>query len=173
MSKRFGRNQRRKLREEIAFLKAEVDQCDRLLSSVRHELAMYRDVADRTAKVLGDYFISLPVKTVGVKHIPDFFNFQNPLPATPVWPWGNLRPTMEALSYIDSEIMVGRTTFDQLRGQMHIRFSSGLGQVAYAVSRNAFSNITTTAAIRIVAEGLADCLVEMEDFQRFTGLRQG
>lgn len=167
MSKRFGRNQRRKMREEIADLKVEVDQCERLLS----ELAMYRDVANRTAEVLGNYFISLPAETMGVNRIPYYFNFPNPLPAMPVRPWEYPAQMMESLNYIESTIMAGETTFDNLRGQMHIKFSSNCGQVAYAVSRNAFSNMQTGYAIRAVASGLADCLVRMEDFRRFTGLK--
>lgn len=171
MSKRFGRNQRRKMREEIADLKIEVDQCERLLSGVRSELAMYRDVANRTAEVLGNYFISLPAETMGVNRIPYYFNFPNPMPAVPVRPWEYPAQMMESLNYIESTIMAGETTFDNLRGQMHVKFSSNCGQVAYAVSRNAFSNMQTGYAIRAVASGLADCLVRMEDFRRFTGLK--
>lgn len=72
MSKRFGRNQKRKMREAITQAEAKVKDKNQ---EVLHLQKMHRANADAVAlteQILGEYFAGLPAKTLEMEHEQDF-----------------------------------------------------------------------------------------------------
>lgn len=74
MSKRFGRNQKRRMRAEIAALaeRARTAEYDKWLESRRNVEA--RQAVNDTARVLGRFFPTLPWNTVELTHLNQLFD---------------------------------------------------------------------------------------------------
>jgi hypothetical protein len=59
MSKRYGRNQRRKAKAEIAELSHLVEAKGHQIRALQYQGARNQEIVNRTAEVLGNYFITL------------------------------------------------------------------------------------------------------------------
>ena len=63
MGKRFGRNQKRAMREHIRLAELVIASRDKTISQLEMDLKEANTVIERTSQVLGDHFVTLPIKT--------------------------------------------------------------------------------------------------------------
>lgn len=158
MSKRFGRNQKRAMREKIKEAEYFNQLCSELMKSVRTERDDLREVVDRTKCVLGEHFISLPLKTLEVKDILDRFQ------VTPFQPHKFFTPNqsremqamvLESLHYLEMETHQSSLRVDELRGTIHMRYRSISGEVAYSISEHAWHKLSEAHLVDLLKQQIA------------------
>lgn len=158
MSKRFGRNQKRAMREKIKEVEYLNQVCSELLKSVRTERDDLREVVDRTKCVLGEHFISLPLKTLEVEEILDRFQvipFQPHRIFSPSQSYEAQAMVLESLHYLDMETHQSSLRVEELRGTMHMRYRSVSGEVAYSLSDHAWRNLSEAHLIDLLKKQIA------------------
>jgi hypothetical protein len=140
MSKRFGRNQRRAMREamdsqseQLAFMQRQRD------GAIANQRQM-REALNRVARVLGPHFFGLPAVRQVVGRIEREYRI----------------PQAQVLNFLQPNDMAGlvehsvtvlqsmemRGTVDKLRGAVHMRLYSQAGDVAYGISDSALACAT-------------------------------
>lgn len=72
MSKRFGRNQKRKMREAITQAEAKVKDKNQEVLHLQKTHRANADAVALTEQILGEYFAGLPAKTLEMEHDQDF-----------------------------------------------------------------------------------------------------
>ncbi len=141
MSRRFGRNQKRAMRNQIQLQEKLLEQHMEHISSLNHDLRQANEVINLTAEVLGEHFVTLPVQTAEVKEIRERYEY--PKRQTSRYSFGDMNPVISAvqysLCYIDTYQADAR--IDELSGAMHMRYKSISGNVAYGVSEEAWRRL--------------------------------
>lgn len=141
MSRRFGRNQKRAMRNQIQLQEKLLEQHIEHISSLNHDLRQANEVINLTAEVLGEHFATLPVQTAEVKEIRERYEY--PKRQTSRYSFGDMNPVISAvqysLCYIDTYQADAR--IDELSGAMHMRYKSISGNVAYGVSEEAWRRL--------------------------------
>lgn len=177
MSKRFGRNQRRKMREQLDALWYLHDlsakgyhEKDREIENLRNIGRQMKQTIELTRSVLGDYFVTLPVKTSACQKLPDFPPGFGLPPRNHVRGFDDMAGLDQMLRYVQSAILHGDTRFDVLRQQAHIRFRSDAGDVAYCFAQGAFGNCPAEYVIDTIAHEMAAQLAYSPQFRAFTSL---
>lgn len=138
MSKRFGRNQKRAMRAKIVDLERQNDVKGRKINDLHTDLHRANTVVERTAQVLGDHFITLPVQTLEVKDM--LRRFQVSIFQPNRHSYVN-EAVLSALEYIDMDTHQASVHADELRGTIHMRYQSISGDVAYALSDHAWRKL--------------------------------
>lgn len=144
MGNRYGRNQRRRAREQIALLQAESSKWHgayRLEADSR--CAMESQMAD-LAVALGVHYVGFPVREIVMKAndlAHDSFRLMAPSGAA------------EAM-----KVMRVDSHHDE-RSQMHVRVRLGPSIVAYAISERALLRTPSTYLARTIADELARALL--------------
>lgn len=128
MSKRFGRNQKRKMRESLAAQEKQLNNLQRDLDNSRNQNRMERECLEMTRELLGEYFPTLMPKTRDVNHLPlevlSSSGYQMYSAPSNVY---NLTAIVHALHGIEYSYEV-----DKLREMMYIRvYTPNGGSVAY------------------------------------------
>lgn len=141
MARRFGRNQKRAMRNQIQSQEKLLEQHIEHISSLNHDLRQANEVINLTAEVLGEHFATLPVQTAEVKEIRERYEY--PKRQTSRYSFGDMNPVISAvqysLCYIDTYQADAR--IDELSGAMHMRYKSISGNVAYGVSEEAWRRL--------------------------------
>jgi hypothetical protein len=70
MSKRFGRNQKRKMRESLAAQEKQLNKLQRDLDNSRETNRMERECLEMTRELLGEYFPTLMPTTLATDYLP-------------------------------------------------------------------------------------------------------
>jgi hypothetical protein len=151
VGKRFGRNQRRRAREQIALLAAERS---RWQEAHARESGLLRHVSDKLrgmerqmedlAEALGVHYVGLPACEIVMKASElqrDSFRMLTPSGAVSVM-----------------EVMRVESHHDD-RSQMHVRVNLGPSTVAYAISVQALLRTPATYLARAMATELAPALL--------------
>lgn len=165
MSKRFGRNQRRRLREENEALYAKADQQSTIISRQRMTIQQCRDKAAEQEEtiglvrdVLGRHFVALPPETLTVDggmppHIQMLVRkLQDPTP------FGGDARTIEDLmdGIVElSRIELERIEFDKLRGMLHVYVHARGGRFAYGLSDLSVMRMGKNAVAAMIAKYLS------------------
>lgn len=157
MSRRYGRNQRRRARAHVAELEAQAAELQHQASSARFEANTYRwQVAD-VREVLGPHFMGLPPQMLGpeIWRLYELDRALLPGPADDV---------------IEVRAMTYETVFDSTKPPHYMHFLVRLagGEVAYAISSAALRNAPAEVVARQIGRQLATQLVR--DLRR-AGLR--
>lgn len=141
MARRFGRNQKRAMRNQMQLQEKLLEQHIGYISSLNHDLRQANEVINLTAEVLGEHFATLPVQTAEVKEIRERYEY--PKRQTSRYSFGDMNPVISAvqysLCYIDTYQADAR--IDELSGAMHMRYKSISGNVAYGVSEEAWRRL--------------------------------
>lgn len=157
MSRRFGRQQKRKFRTQVAALTTQLLRDQKELVSLLYRMRENEDCIALTRKVLGKHFVGLPVNTLDVPEMPEFIRLANLFSNTDFTPLdGTPKPEAinEALYFLDTYRVELRV--DDLMQQVHIRVKSNTpNQVEYALSRSAFEAVPVEHLIREISYGLA------------------
>lgn len=158
MSKRFVRNQKREMREQIEQLEQSIKMTNAIFDRVRRERDALRETVERTEQVLGQHFISLPVKTLEVKEILDRFQ------AIQLQPYNFFihsrsnemqAMVLESLHYLEMETHQSSLHVDELRGTIHMRYRSVSGDVAYSISDDAWRKLPEAHLIELLKQQIA------------------
>ncbi len=164
MSKRFGRQQKRKMRTEIANRQA-ASALDHAL--IRHQggkLEHLRSIFERIERILGRQWIGFDPQQVHVNSIPPVYNVA----------------IMQHLSFsVDHrdpisieriaqqlEVMQSDTRLDALRMNMHIRLKTPAGIVGYATDLRSLAKLPREDFIKMMTREMANHLWNQPDFQQ-------
>lgn len=150
MARRFGRNQKRAMRNQIQNQAELIERNKKQISLLREDLRQTNDVVNFTAEVLGHHFITLPVKTKEVKEIRDRFDCiihrpvsffdQHHVPAI-------VENALCSLETYEADLQV-----DKLRGMVHMRYSSTSGAVGYGLPDQVFHTLPEDQLIKLAYE---------------------
>ena len=151
MSKRFGRNQRRKMRKRIEHLESD----NRLKSTL---MQRNQRIVEDVARILGRYFVGLDPEFQEIKYIDQMFPGWRAMVKRDHFNPGPI-PMGEFVEMI-LPVLRGSRFIDDLRQQMHIRFVYDGTEVGYALDRQALLNMPRDLAIRNLAEAMARQLAD-------------
>jgi hypothetical protein len=142
MSRRFGRNQKRKLLALCEYVQCELDLAKEELAKRNKSLnASYQEIMNLNGaikhfrEVLGNYFVALPVQDVIVQEIRESMTYANFKPS-------ELRPVdfsapvnLSKLTYAVCLLETSKfdSYRDELSGHIHIRYKTSFGASAYAI----------------------------------------
>lgn len=158
MSKRFGRNQKRAMRAQIRDHEEAIKIKNQTILELKRILNESNAVIERTSQVLGDHFVTLPVKTREVEEILNRFQVS-------IFNWGSCIPRSiprsvkinqavdYALFYIDTHQASVR--FNELQQTIHMRYSCINGDVAYALSPMAWKKLSHAHLENLIAQQVA------------------
>ena len=161
MSRRFGRNQKRAMRAQIAVLEQRVNdfqfhtqQLEALMQIKNQKISELETVTERTAQVLGDHFATLPLKTQELTGIPNLFKVSIFKPHLHRYAEIN-EAVLDALEYINMDTHQTFVRIDELRGMVHMRCRSIGGDVAYALSDQAYRKLSEAHLVDLISQQIA------------------
>lgn len=155
MSKRFGRQQKRKMRQRIAALEAKVQIVEMIG-------ARNRQIVQDTAEVLGNFFMTLPTSCYEIKELDRLeYDWRMPVVAG--------IGQAETFCEVALPILQGGTAVDQLRPHMHVRFKLAGHNVGYGIkpeslllyNRNRRRELMTEEIAKILAYHLNNSMEAM------------
>lgn len=176
MSNRFGRNQKRRMRAELAALQAEVDEKSLYISQLNQAMLMdrallrqqsdtisrLRDALAEIADEIGHQSALLGVKVKPYHVFTDGTRLQRPE-----------RPPIDVRALLDTQQDMYRTVktdvmrllrvsavADRMKGQIHLQVELADGAIGYAISEGAIRNLTPQFLERTVAPEIARGLVD-------------
>jgi len=161
MSKRFGRNQRRRLLQQVEILQATSKLEKGLLDHQRTIINLQRRVIERVRHVIGPNFAGLDPETIeavghdGFVRLPRLTNVHSFESMSSLNQVVNLESIIHQL-----EVMQPSLELDRLRGMVHVRVLSPSRQAAYACNEQALSGLGRRHAAELIARELASFLVK-------------
>lgn len=172
MSRRFGRQQKRKMRAQIADLEranaglqSAYDLNIGLTKHLSRSLNEMRETFSNLEGVLGPYFIGLPPKVVSVREIHDVYQMPE-LSRAPIKPWdgrdlNDLEYKVHALenTMLESE-------YRAMLGYMHVRLNGPAGDFAYSTTRQALMRMPKDMLISRLAQEFALAMANSPDFNK-------
>jgi hypothetical protein len=172
MSKRFGRNRRRRAREEIAALQTrntnleQAHVLDRALSdSLGKKLRDAQDEIRRAKAILGRYCVAFMPEHRQIETGFAPYIRQAPLPRP--FSIGSMSgPESDAITLafqpMELDVIAARMHDDPIRHEMHYGVTFRDGSHGYAVTRHALLMMDRPDAVRMVSDALARSLVTHE-----------
>lgn len=172
MSKRFGRNQRRRARERIAALEtrnSNLEQAhvlDRELSaSLGAKLREAQDEIKRAKAILGRYCVAFMPEHRQIET--GFAPFIRQAPQPRPFSIGSMSgPESDALTLtfqaMELDVIAARMNDDPIRHEMHYGVTFRDGAYGYAVTKHALMLMDRGDAVRLVSDSLAQSLVAHE-----------
>jgi len=139
MSRRFGRQQKRKMLNLMK--KLEVDNTR--LSQRLEDARIMKSCIKSVASILGKHFIALPPETFTYSEIPEFIHIAKMLSPQHFPCLRNVeqvRLVDRALHYLD--VYSAELKVDQLRDYVHVLIRSPNREAGYAMSRSALNHIS-------------------------------
>lgn len=166
MSKRFGRNQKRRMKQIIVAQNAAVNKLETERTVLRNKLSDYGDTIRLTADVLGRHFCTLPpevIRTHGLDRS-HLYRMTKPIEFNP----SMLNPptmseVIESTVQAVRELEVYRTELrtDELRDQVHVRIQGPRDECyGYALSAEMKRAYPKEMLIELVSRELATMMVE-------------
>jgi hypothetical protein len=143
MSKRFGRNQKRKMRATILEQATELRGADRRIKAMAAAQQPMRDALDSVARVLGKHFIALPAAECMVEKLPTHYRVMAASTPTTTPYSNNDMAMMVSCSIYELEVARMDSDIDLLRRQVHLRLRMPSGELGYALSAEAMYQMRT------------------------------
>lgn len=157
MSRRFGRNQKRRMRAELAAAQETGVKLERTISSIRAAGQDNEYAVKLTADILGQHFVALPPQQMkmsrGIGQLVKLQKMEDPRCLTYAGAQDFAPQLCSALMELE--------TFDvsahknELRDMVHLRVQNQRGEWAYAISRAALENVPHDYLVRKIAHELA------------------
>ncbi|MDF0750311.1 hypothetical protein NLU14_08715 [Marinobacter sp. 71-i] len=154
MSKRFGRSQKRRMRQEIERLQFERDM-QRALGERN------RQIVEETAQVLGRHFLTLDPNTVELQDLNQRVYGWRMIAdsgALSCADFGSKLPTFETFTEIVLPILYGSVIAGDLHQHVHIRFTHAGRDVGYGITKAALKMLPSKVAIQRIAQAMAQHL---------------
>lgn len=165
MGKRFGRNQKRAMRLQLQQKDDLIAKKVESMRLLKNELGHANHVINLTADILGEHFVSLPVKTTEVEEIQERYQYCLKRPHHE-FNYDNAAMKMNmleyTLDYLDTYQASAYT--DELRSMIHMRYKSINGKVAYGLTDKAWTMLSEHHLVplktKFIAEEMAKLLVK-------------
>jgi hypothetical protein len=165
MSKRFGRNQKRKLKQEISTLSLKLVSENTRNSLLRRQIDEQTEALKLVASMLGEHFVAF---------VPSTMQIQSPYRDTMIPAPSSRRPTtfMQARDYpqsvANSIMQLKHSRFsgylDKLRDCVHFRYVTPGGECGYSCSREVWafmpSDVRHEIVIREISREMAEFLAK-------------
>lgn len=157
MSKRFGRNQKRAMRLQLQQKDNLIEKQVESMQLLKNDLSHANHVINLTADILGEYFVSLPVKTTEVEEIQERYQF---CLKRPHHEFNYDRVSMKmnmleyTLDYLDT--YQASTYTDELRSMIHLRYRSINGEVAYGFTDKAWTMLSEHHLVPLKTKFIAE-----------------
>lgn len=171
MSNRYGRNQRRKHREELAEARKQNERLEANVELLRATGRRNADAVRFTAEVLGQHFATLPDNPQLVEQIPESIR----LPQTMRFRGYVADDIAEPLQYAIHilETNSAELRMDGLQAAMRVTYRTPAGDFAYAMSLAAWERMPAEAlrdlVAREIAESIAHQVVKVRAMKRRGG----
>ncbi len=164
MTKRFGRNQKRKMKAEIDSLNKTVEHKDK---SIKNQKEYYRGLeraVEETTDILGAYFAGLPPKDMAVAD-KNFLDYGLRVVSKEInlaeYTHNNfiaektqtLTRTLDVLRLMPSRI-------DEVRDMVHFKAVYGREPIGYAIDRETIKRMPKHISVDNISRSLADFLVK-------------
>ena len=149
MGKRFGRNQKRQMRSQIAEATDKAnryvaaDEMNRgLLAEMRRSLERMENCLQTVGKELGQHFYGLPPVKRRIDEHQDWFRLPKPIPMEAL----RFRSDEELCSLVecavyDLSMIKGRVGKDPITDKVHVMLETPSGRSFYAVSGSAWQEL--------------------------------
>lgn len=159
MSKRFGRNQKRRMRAEIQQLQYEKSVSDRISeanhSMIRQQAAVIIQVGD----ILGFHFAGLPAKEMPAEFSGDVIKFPAMRRTTSFSSLSEQASDLQSMLDV-FELIKPEISIDKLNRKVHVYLRNKRGDVAYGLTEEAMRGIPKRHLAEQTAKMTADYLVE-------------
>jgi len=159
MSKRFGRNQKRRLVQQVESLTLAHKRESALARQLSRNLQQASESLALVAEVFGKNFAALPLSSMWVDHLGQQIRIAKPISQPAALSSRFDMPATVALQTQYIEAMAPRCDIDKLSGQMHFRLQTPDGQVAYGLTREAWMHMPREHIAGLVADEIRAFLV--------------
>lgn len=160
MSKRFGRNQKRALKQVIADVSAaHMLDCE-LIKKQRQLIDQQHNTLEDIAEIFGEHFIGLePASTTTSSLSGEIRVYRRSTMA--VFPPGSMCDAISnSLARIDAmKTTKVRAWIDDMDRRQHVRVVTPGGEVAYAYTEGAFDGLPRHIVLRKIATAMAEHLI--------------
>lgn len=168
MSKRFGRNQKRAMRQDIYNLQEKLgvknealNMCQGLAAHMRTEIREQQEALDRVARVLGKHFFGLPAVKDRMSYLPEPYRMAAEASITRAF---GAREVPELVTYATEQLQYLRseTLRNPITGAVHIELETPDGRRTYALSYQAWQEMKKDKdyMARIIAREVSQSLAE-------------
>jgi hypothetical protein len=139
MSKRFGRNQKRRMREQIETLEKDLHNHKCWLYQERQLAARNREIVAETAHVLGRHFITLEPSDEVVQSLDALAGGWRAFQYLPDRSYSieQIEPTSQTIMETVLPVLWGSMHADHLSQFTHFRFTYAGKEVGYAITKEA------------------------------------
>lgn len=181
MAKRFGRNQRRRMREELAAKAVEIEGLGQTVDLEKRKFAALWEMNEkqdrvirRTARLLGENFIGLaPKERLSLQLITGEV-IRIPVPAdvpSYLTPFDAIDAMSMVLDRVEIGASNGSVSLDYLRQHVDVIYRTPAGDVGYGFGRNTFHGVPVRYAAERIANAMAEHLVNSEQFIKWSGVK--
>ncbi|MCH9735533.1 MAG: hypothetical protein K0U78_13440 [Actinomycetia bacterium] len=164
MGKRFGRNQKRKMRELVQAVEYEAARWKRRHDEERARGARNQQIVEDTADVLGRYFITLEPQLREIQHVDQIANgWRVPVMRdVPMAVGANAQECPQPQEFVVRTLPVlrGSVLGDPLREQTHIRFTYAGKVVGYSIPPMGLCAMPQAWAVKKIAGEMSRVLVD-------------
>jgi len=159
MSKRFGRNQRRRAREEAARLREALQRETQLARYLTIQMRRNKETLERVADTFGRHFAALPPETVRLTHKLQKLEL----------PWAGDVPLTVHEENVDNFVRHSMHLLkchwpdlrgDHLRQLLHTYVETPAGEFGYAITEEAIHGIPPELVAQHISEALRHWLTE-------------
>lgn len=143
MSKRFGRNQKRRMRSALAEFGKQLEHSQKNVNSLHQQMHTNEMCLRLVARVLGEDFVGLEPRTVHVSSLDRPFY---PVPRLPAAQMGFSHGELaDAVAYSVLEIEANPAKVVYYEQQVRFHFHTPAGETAYGMSRQAWERMPADA----------------------------
>jgi len=159
MSKRYGRNQKRRHREKIAKLQDDLKVCEQTLDASKriiNDTAWHLRELTQTIEKFCINSILLPPKKIKLSIIPERVQLELMNPFDLNFDPDNFAPnaSIEIIDLLSLEVFM-ESKYDFLKHQVHVIVEAGKGRTSYAISQEGLVNYPIDYLVRNLAPDIA------------------
>lgn len=160
MSKRFGRQQKRKLKEKIDQLEATVKEKQAHSFLDQQTISEQQDIISETGRVLGDHFITLEPETIEIRDMHQIINgWRRCDTRSLLADYSNVAVDTNLVSRL-LPVLYCSSRVDEMRNTTHIRFTRDGEQVGYAITNQALQMLGKHGAAERFNRDMSRMMVE-------------
>lgn len=162
MSKRFGRNQKRRMREQIQQAEKRADLYQQWYRDLKMLSERDTQIVAETARVLGRHFMTLSPETQVVHHLDMMLQEGWRVPYQKgigdMWEMAGNAPSYQTFMEVVLPAMYGSAVADDLSQHMHFVIQYGGTKTAYAIQKESLLMLEPRDAVRRIIEQMAEHL---------------
>ena len=162
MSKRFGRNQKRRMREQIEALEKDLHNHKCWLYQERQLAARNRQIVAETAEVLGRDFMTLNPIEQEVRDLNALMpNWRVHIPGAQSYRFDQNDREPQYGEFVETvlPVLLGSIRFSHLCHRVHIEFTYAGKHVGYAIATDSLLQLPRAWAVRRIANEMAKQLI--------------